>query len=109
MIGPSAKIWFGFRPHQDYYAAARFLEGAEPEKCSVKVPLGGPDGKPTFIAGPYDNVNRIMNQLRRKVGDGNFHYLIPVAAPELMLDDDEYDEDEEVLTCRKVLSQSPSA
>jgi hypothetical protein len=40
------------------------------------MPTGGPNGKPFFVNGPHDDVDRIMAQLRRVVGDGNFDYLI---------------------------------
>jgi hypothetical protein len=82
----------GFSPHRDYHDAAPLLEGANPDACNLHVPLGK-DGMPFFVAGPYDNVGRIMAQLERKVGAGNFHFLTPLA-----LDDDELlfglDEDE---------------
>ena len=32
------------------------------------VPVGGEDGRPCFIAGPRDNVPRMMATLRRSVG-----------------------------------------
>lgn len=69
---------FGFSPHPDYYLAAPMLEGADPDAVKERVPVGGKDGKPYFIAGPYDNVPRILAQLERAVGPGNFNYTVPL-------------------------------
>jgi len=48
----------------------------------VPIPLGGREGKPFFVAGPYDNVDRIMAKLRRKLGEDGFHFMIPLAGDE---------------------------
>ncbi len=64
----------GFRPHRDYSLAAPFLRDADPEQATEEIPTGL-DGKPYFISGPYDNVRKIVEQLRRKVGEGNFHVM----------------------------------
>jgi len=36
----------------------------------------GKNGKPFFIAGPYDNVEQILQQLETTVGQGNYDFLI---------------------------------
>jgi hypothetical protein len=36
----------------------------------------GRDGKPFFVAGPHDDAARVVRQLERSVGVGNFHYMI---------------------------------
>jgi hypothetical protein len=36
----------------------------------------GQNGKPMYVNGPYDNSDKIIDTLRRSVGDGNFHYLM---------------------------------
>ena len=38
----------------------------------------GKDGKPFFIAGPHDNAARILRQLEKTAGPGNYHYLAPL-------------------------------
>lgn len=65
----------GFSPHRDYYKAAPLLAGANPEASAAAVPLGY-KGKPFFVAGPYDNVRRIIAQLTRAVGEGNFDFMV---------------------------------
>jgi hypothetical protein len=75
----------GFRPDPDYRDAIPVLGDADPDACSVQVPLGGKDGKPAFFAGPYDNVDRIVAQLTRKLGPGGFHFMIGIEGDEKIL------------------------
>jgi hypothetical protein len=83
----------GFHPHRDYQAAAPFLEGGDADRSAVPVPVGGPDGKPLFISGPYDDVPSILAQLERAVGPGQFNYTIRVdphsLVPVLDVEDDD--------------------
>ena len=68
----------GFKPDPVCPQAMYLLTGAEPQNCPASVVTGGPDGKPLFIAGPYDNAQRIVAQLTERVGEGNFDYVIPM-------------------------------
>ena len=72
----------GFKPDPDYRDAMLVLGDADPDACDVPIPLGGKDGKPFFFAGPYDNVDRIMAKLTRKLGPDGFHFIVPVSADE---------------------------
>jgi len=76
----------GFKPHKDVRKALKVMGKAHPENSSETIPLGGDEGKPFFIAGPYDNTNRIIQILDRNVGPGNYHYLVPMDDPSLMGD-----------------------
>jgi len=71
----------GFQPHKDYRLAAILLQDADPGAVKEEIPVGGPEGKPFFVAGPYDNAEAIMAKLIRKVGIENFNYLLPVEEP----------------------------
>jgi hypothetical protein len=54
------------------------------DECTETIPVGGPDGKPFYMAGPDDDVDHIMNTLIRKCGHGNFNFTAPfgpVAGP----------------------------
>src|SRR5438874_12290909 len=68
---------FGFEPQKDFtlsqYLLAPRGELEEPYNLTF-----GKDGKPLFIAGPHDNVARIMRQLEKTAGPGNYHYLMPI-------------------------------
>jgi hypothetical protein len=80
---------FGFHPHRDYADAALFLAGADPDACPAEVPLGV-DGKPFFVAGPFDDAARIMAQLNRVVGPEGYEYMVAVdEAGELLEPSDE--------------------
>ena len=62
----------GFKPHKDFKKTQPHLG-----KWSGKPKLTfGRVGKPYYIAGPYDNSDRIMETLRKNVGFGNFDYVI---------------------------------
>lgn len=68
---------FGFEPEKDFASSQYLLaprgELEEPYKLTF-----GKDGKPFYIAGPRDNATRIMRQLEKTAGPGNFHYVMPV-------------------------------
>ena len=66
---------FGFRPHADYREAAILLGDADPDAVTEEIAVGGPEGKPFYVSGPYDNPEKIMAQLRRKVGPDGFHFM----------------------------------
>jgi len=79
----------GFKPDPDYRDAMLVLGDADPDACDVPIPLGGKDGKPFFFAGPYDNVDRIMAKLTRKLGSDGFHFIFPASGDEeIFLPDD---------------------
>ena len=65
----------GFKPNKDFKWSQYILNNkADLEPCEdIEF---GKDGKPFFISGPNDNVERIMRQLESKVGNGNFDYLM---------------------------------
>lgn len=94
---------FGFRPHRDYQEASILLQDADLAAVDVEIPVGGPEGKPFFIAGPHDNADKIMARLMQQLGPGGFNYLMPVApdrefrrAGNAVLDWDD-DEDDDVV------------
>lgn len=66
---------FGFKPQKDFKLSQYILDSeADIEPCEdVEF---GKDGKPLFISGPDDNVERIMRQLESKVGKENFKYSV---------------------------------
>jgi hypothetical protein len=67
---------FGFKPDPVFIQAEPLLTGADPDAVATPVPTGGPDGKPHYINGPHDDPARIIAQLQRTAGDGNFHYTL---------------------------------
>lgn len=68
---------FGFKPQKDFTLSQLILtprgELDEPYQITF-----GRNGKPLFISGPYDNVDRILKQLEKTAGPGNFDYLMMI-------------------------------
>ncbi len=81
-----ARQW-GFEPHRDYFQAKPVLGDANPDACHIDIPLGGSEGKPFFISGPYDNVEKILAKLHKNAGPDGYHYLAHMGSPD-MFDDD---------------------
>lgn len=108
-VGIEYAAQFGFRPHRDYLEASILLQDADPDSVDVEIPVGGPEGKPFFIAGPYDNADKIRARLTQQLGPGGFNYWLPIdpdseflraGDAELDWDDDEdelflWDDDED--------------
>lgn len=69
---------FGLRPNKDLPQALSLMQDADPDACMKTVPLGDDEGKPYFVAGPYDNVDAIVAKLTAAVGPDGFHYIIPM-------------------------------
>jgi len=70
----------GFQPNKDFRLSRYVLE----DKDSIEPCEGvefGRDGKPFFIAGPDDDVKRIMKQLESRLGHGNFEFMYPMGEP----------------------------
>ncbi len=71
---------FGFTPEKDFALTQYMLapRGELPEPYTLSF---GRDGKPFFVAGPYDNTQLILKQLEQTAGPGNYDYL--VMAPDM--------------------------
>jgi hypothetical protein len=71
---------FGFRPHRDFRQAKLALDppDAHPRPGLVEF---GHEGQPFYIQGPHDDPERILEQLRRTVGEGNFHFMLVAGNP----------------------------
>lgn len=67
---------FGFLPHKDFSIAEYILDPDLITDGIDEIEFGK-DGKPFFIAGSYDNYNLIISTLVKKVGEGNFDFLLP--------------------------------
>lgn len=84
----------GFRPHRDYRDASVLLRDAAPDTVEEEIPVGGPEGKPLFVAGPYDDVERIMGFLTRKLGPQDFNYMVQLAPDtELLRAEGDFDDE----------------
>lgn len=71
----------GFEPHADL-AAVRPLLGSWEGPSPIRF---GRDGRPYYIQGPHDDAFRVLQTLRRAVGDGGFASLMGAEPAELAL------------------------
>jgi len=58
----------GFSPHPDFEAARGHL-GVLTDPCMFRF---GRNGRPMYVAGPYDDHRAVIEALRRKLGPGGF-------------------------------------
>jgi len=68
----------GFKPNPDYPDAAILLGDADADACDTPIPVGGPEGKPFYVDGPYDDRDKIMGHLMRTLGPDGFHYMVSI-------------------------------
>jgi hypothetical protein len=83
----------GFNPHKDFSVARYILEEDTDEVELIEIECGK-NGKPLYVKSEWQSdqdANRIMAQLERAVGKGNYDYIIP----EKYNDEDEDDEEDE--------------
>lgn len=80
----------GFKPDPEYMKFKGFLRGIDKTECSETFTFGK-EGKPYYINGPYETVDeslKIVKQLERSCGEGNFEYLLGMGdLPEELLND----------------------
>jgi hypothetical protein len=65
---------FGFEPHHDFALAQHLLDPPDRYEPTDDIPFGR-DGKPFFVPGPYDDVEKILRKLEATAGAGNYDYL----------------------------------
>jgi hypothetical protein len=84
---------YGFKPQRDFRDSQYVLDlpGEHPRSGKVEF---GKDGKPLYISSPYDNADRIIQQLMRTAGAGNFDYLMQVGDDEEVFVDDDFIDDD---------------
>lgn len=68
---------FGFSPERDF-ALSQYLLAPRGELAETYKLKFGKNGKPLFIAGPFDDAEAIIKQLERTAGPGNFDYVLPM-------------------------------
>lgn len=92
----------GFKPYKSFLSTTLFmLEEDDDTIPLIDIPCGDENGKPLFVQGPSEDeatANRIIAQLEKNLGTGNFHYILQVdelPREGIDWDDDDDDEDEE--------------
>lgn len=71
---------YDFKPQRDFKTSRNLLapRGTYEEPYNLTF---GKDGKPFFVAGPYDNVRAIIASLERNPGPGHYDYFVPMDLP----------------------------
>jgi hypothetical protein len=67
----------GFKPQKDFELSQYVLKGLPIENYDLKSEFGY-KGKPYYIAGPDDDFEAVMETLRKKVGEDNFDFMVPL-------------------------------
>jgi hypothetical protein len=68
----------GFSPHEDYAVASQIFSDVESAACTTRFEYGH-HGKPLYVSGPPETATQtqaILEQLERRLGTGNFDYLV---------------------------------
>lgn len=63
----------GFTPYRDFEAVIPHI-GKLDNLLNLEF---GHNGKPTYVRGPFDSVEVILENLKERVGEGNFEEIIP--------------------------------
>jgi hypothetical protein len=70
----------GFSPHKDYREAKKIFGDIDSAACPRSFEFGK-NGKPFYIAGPYDKpkfVKNVQEKLAKRCGPDGFHYVAPM-------------------------------
>lgn len=84
---------YGFHPDKDFELAQYVLEPRDSIDPATELEFGQ-DGKPLYIAGPYDNVDKVMAQLAVTAGEGNYHYIATLSSGAHLPNEDDRGPDE---------------
>jgi len=80
---------FGLQPHSDYRKARPIFGDVDADCCTEEF-VYGKDGKPYFVAGPYDSpwrCKQIIRALTDHCGPDGFYYTVPLAPSGAVLTD----------------------
>ncbi len=64
----------GFRPEKDYAIARGIFGDIDPNACETEITCGL-DGKPYYVSGPNDDVQRILRCLEARFGPDGFEFI----------------------------------
>ncbi len=94
----------GFEPQEDYRMSRKTLHDVDSASCTETFTFGQ-NGKPFYIAGPYESPIRsraILATLERRCGPGGYEYLVAIGGGLSTMgdgeDDDEDDDDDDDLS-----------
>lgn len=85
----------GFNPYKDYESVTKYMLEEDTDDIELIEIECGRNGKPYYMKGPNEDMakaNRIIAQLEKTVGFGNFDYILNEADQLFDPDDDEFEE-----------------
>lgn len=65
----------GFKPQKDFKHSQFLLKDKKNVDDDYEMAFGDEDGKPLYIAGPYDDPYAIVQKLEAKLGEGNYNFV----------------------------------
>lgn len=86
---------YGFKPHKDFTSVTQFMLEEDTDDIELIEIDCGIGGKPTYSRGPFDDdalVKRIIAQLEKSAGEGNYSIVDEFEVDDY---DDDYDEDDD--------------
>lgn len=85
----------GFKPEKDWVLSQMILEEDTEDVELIDVEFGK-NGKPFFMNGPYDNIQKVVSMLDKSVGRGNYDTMLRLDDPsKLSLQNYEFDTDDD--------------
>jgi hypothetical protein len=69
---------YGFKPHKDFTSVTGFMLEEDNDDIELIEIECGRDGKPLYVQGPYDSeatMNKILKQLEKTAGNGNYDFI----------------------------------
>jgi hypothetical protein len=84
----------GLPPHPDFHTTRHLMDGIDPSLCNDEFEFGK-NGKPFYVAGPYDSPAK-ARMVAERVNAAGGHYLIPVGGSTRLglIDDNDREEDD---------------
>jgi hypothetical protein len=83
----------GIAPHHDFRHTRLLLAGIDPSQCPENFQFGK-DGKPFYIAGPFDAPHRVR-EIAERVAAAGGHFMASVGPDAIGFDDLEFVDEEE--------------
>ncbi len=87
---------YGFKPHKDFTSTMQYFLEEDNEEVELMEIECGHEDQPMYVRGPYDSdaeVNRILAQLEKTAGEGNFTFIDEM--DDSLFDEDDFLDDED--------------
>jgi hypothetical protein len=90
---------YGFEPVPEFTSITQYILEEDDENIPlINIHCGGEDGKPLYVNTGFDSsakMRKILEQLERTAGHGNYHYMANADLMKTNDGDEEYDDDDD--------------